>query len=240
MRNLLAITLGLISLAATANCQDAASILSQETVQLAVPPGIRKTIALSIAVEQGSGWQAIEQERPYFLTELQKASKVLEQCGLGISQLNIMQVALSPLAQAEAADMENRNPNRPPFALDLMEAFPETSKPLVLFLQSGNPHSFNAGYVSRFTQQYGQKTAAVKDVAYIGWEYGHIYNAKNKTDPSFSIVAHELVHVLSNNSNHLMTGPANLMRGKPPQSAQLNRAQCAAILAYPGAKLRLN
>lgn len=191
-----------------------------------VTPAAPLVAPLALVVEAGSSWEA-----PGTLEkELGKASAIFAQCGVTLGETEVVSARWSKegLRLLNVAD-----PYKAPAEASVMgEPLIPSRRPVGFFFAKGSVPStakaYNATSVNVFKQRFPE-AASILDSFWITYDEG-FRPPKPDTAPSYSMMAHELTHILGD-VGHTREHP-NLMtddESAGAKSGDLDDAQCAAI-----------
>lgn len=189
-------------------------------------PAAKLVAPLALVVEAGSGW-----EKPGVLEkELGKASAIFARCGVTLGETEVVSARWSKegLRRLNVAD-----PYAVPAEATVMgEPLIPSRRPVGFFFAKGSIPStakaYNATSVNVFKARFPE-AASMLDTFWITYDEG-FRPPKPDTAPSYSMIAHELTHILGD-VGHTREHP-NLMtddESAGAKSGDLDDAQCAAI-----------
>jgi hypothetical protein len=175
--------------------------IDPQTLAIKAPAHPTHSLGLTLILVEGAGWK-----RQEVLAAVAIASGWLGQCGLRIESLELMRVSVAP---------------------DYLDLFTPRSRELAASLAPVSPAIY-------FVRETRQRPAF--DAEAVG--RGNSRSRPEMTDsvwvtraaPDLAVVlAHELVHVLSNSGDHVALD-GNLMRDESdPRNIQLTEGQCAQV-----------
>lgn len=181
-------------------------------------------VPVTVVVEEGSAWAAPGKLEAV----LGKASAIFGRCGVSLGAADVSVVRWSP----EALKLLNTSDpyKAPPEAAALDASVPAGTPKALLFRASSIPSTakaYNVKFVETFSRQFPE-TARMLNTFWITEDQ----ESRRKPDigPSYSVFAHELVHLLGN-VGHVPDHP-NLMTdddGPGAKSGDLSPEQCAAV-----------
>lgn len=135
---------------------------------------------------------------------------------------------------------DTSSPYDPPFEYSLYQDLPAALRPMVIFNQRGYAESFNRDAVNNLTPIYNVPISNIQDLSFVPSDTAFGYNARMMTQSSFSIIAHEMAHVIGN-LEHIQVSTPNLMNviqtgsmqeAGHAMSGSLDSDQCQAILHW--------
>lgn len=225
---MLALTLVLLALPAFAAEAPLLEVISRREILSAsfIPvTHAPTTFPLTLVVEAGSPWTA-----PGTLERAAgKTSAILARCGVALSRADVVVVRWSPEALRR---LNVANPYLgPPQTAVMDEALLPGGRPVGFLFAAGSVPTTAQAYNASTVARYRASHPAVAKLLRTFW-ITHDYELRRAPDvgPSFSVIAHELVHILGD-LGHTPATP-NLMTDDESRGAKtgdLNDEQCAAI-----------
>jgi hypothetical protein len=202
-----------------------------------------KTIELAFALDVRSAWGSSEKAKFELLEELRKTTAIFEQCAVRVGAVYVADVDYSD-ALRHNLTMDAVSPYDPPAETQVLSALSSPVRPLTLLIGDGYTHVYNLNAVQGLE---GTQPAArsLLDVVAYSWQIAGDYAAQHRAQPSFSLLAHELTHVLGN-IEHVNIPQPNLMNiydGASPEEAgraksgDLLPEQCGAIHRFAQARV---
>ncbi len=197
-------------------------------------------VDLFVGVDAGSSWSPGGQITAQVVTELTKTVGILALCGFGFGNVNVLYFNYTAAGRAKVAGYASSSPYDPPFEFALYQELPARLRPMIILNQVGYAEAFNANAVSRMVSIYGNQLINISNLSFLPYDTAVDYNARLYTQASFSLMAHEIAHVVGN-LEHVRLSAPNLMNdgvGTTLQDAghamsgALNNSQCTALLKY--------
>jgi hypothetical protein len=191
-------------------------------------PAAARAVPLALVVEEGSGWAAPGKLEAV----LGKASAILGACGVSLGAAEVVTGRWSPEALRA---LNEQNPYKGPAQIAVMvEPLLPARRPLGFLFAPGSVPStasaYNASSVSNLSRSYPQARSLL-DTFWITFDHESRRRPRDES-PSYSVAAHELVHLLGD-LGHTLDRPNLMTDSDEPgaKSGDLNAAQCAAIVA---------
>ncbi|MDR3608649.1 MAG: hypothetical protein P4M08_14900 [Oligoflexia bacterium] len=200
----------------------------------------RRTIDLYLAIEVGSPWLSGDTPVDALSSEIPKAIRIFNTCAFGFDQIHFLYLTYNAAGANQLSQFASSSPYDPPFEFALYQDMPASLRPMVIFNRQGYAESFNLDAIGNLTPIYNVPISRIQDISFVPSDTAFGYNARMLTQPSFSLLAHEMAHVIGN-LEHIQIPTANLMNVYQSGSTQevgqamsgdLDADQCQAILNW--------
>ncbi len=200
----------------------------------------RRNIDLYLGIELGSPWLSGDAPVDALSSEIPKAIQIFNKCALGFSHVYFLYLAYNHAGLNQLSQFASSSPYDPPFEFPLYQDMPSGLRPMVILNQRGYAESFNRDAVQNLTPIYNVPISRIQDLSFVPSDTAFGYNEQLMTQPSFSLMAHEMAHVIGN-LEHIQVATPNLMNVYQSGTAEetgnamsgdLNMDQCKAILNY--------
>lgn len=192
---------------------------------------------LTLLVDQRGPW-AGALGRAKLREGLLESAAIFARCGVNLRRAHVVETWLDD-ALRDSFDPGAINPYLPPPEVAVATRVAVPARPLVLALEKGSTRAFHKPAVERFVRQHPENRHLL-DVATLSWSIARDYDERFFVQPSYSLLAHELAHLLGD-FGHVVSPVPNLMNsyeGSSPREAGLAKSgdllpeQCAAIASY--------
>ncbi len=175
--------------------------IDPQSLAIKVPARSTHALRLTLILLEGAGW-----ERQEVLAAVATASGWLGQCGLRIESLEFMRVSVSP----DYLDLFT------PLSRELAASLAPVPPAIYFVRETRQRPAFDAEAIGR---RNSRRRPEMTDSVWV-----------TRAAPDLAVVlAHELVHVLSNSGDHVALDGNLMLDASDPRNTRLTEGQCAQV-----------
>lgn len=223
------ILLALALSALQAQAQPPFEVLNQDSLPAMGTP-TSKTISLQLVVEAGTKWdnKAVLEET------IAKTAKILSRCGIGLAETEIRTVKFEA---GLANRLNNASPYKAPPEIELAQGDISATRPVFFLVGTSfakSAKALNKKYVDSFSRMFpNDPVPALQDLSLMTEQYIS-YTSVPAATPTYSTFAHELVHLLTNDSHvEIRRNLMSTYESRGMQTGDLTDGQCQQMMAFP-------